>query len=147
MKQNLYKKIEQTLKKWKRHDKKEKKRCQKAYPDWEDNDKNFYDLKYIFGVTDDMKIAEDFVPLTFLDLIYDRRTRQYEIVINHDTPSNKIIQGLVMTYNAYSHCKNGGFQVQSFDGDIWSAPTMAELMSQLDLFLAGYSVIYPTARS
>lgn len=144
MKDKLLKKTEKQLKKWKKETFKEKRRCKKSYPDWTDTDDNFLDLKYIFGVCEDLTIARNFIPLTILEVVYDRQSKKYYLNYYPEYPEDLIIKAFITYIQYYRQMfpkEKNNMTLQKINGDIFSAESELELFQKIDWFLAGYCEI------
>ena len=61
---------------------KEKKRCAKLYPDWNDDDYNALDNKFIWGVTEELSAEASFATNNIVTIYYNRSNKKYYLSID-----------------------------------------------------------------
>ena len=93
---------------------------------------------------EDLTIARDFIPLTILEVVYDRSTKKYCLVYGSDYREDLIIQAFVTYVQYYRQIfskEKNTMTLQKIRGDLFSADSELELFQKIDLFLAGYCEI------
>ena len=138
-----------------RRSKKEKKRCQKLYADWKDDEYNCGPLKYIWGIKsyDDLTLSEpNFYTLNDLDIYYNRDNKLYmldlETIYSFETVADRInyLNRLLDTFREYM-VTNSLFD-SNYDpfflyvynyGKMFEAESLTELYYKFKIFVTGYS--------
>lgn len=129
------------------------------YSDWKDDEYNYGDLKFIWGVIAADNLSSPVANLhtmNDIDIVYDRKRKLYllgiEMLYYFDSPSDKI-EYLDDMLNAFTDFMNeNNYDKDSseskehllmcdymFDG---SAKTIEELYIQFRIFVEGYKKIY-----
>ena len=134
---------------------KEKKRCQKLYADWKDDEYNCGPLKYIWGIKsyDDLTLSEpNFYTLNDLDIYYNRDNKLYmldlETIYSFETVADRInyLNRLLDTFREYMST-NKLFE-SNYDpfflyvynyGKMFEAESLTELYYKFKIFVTGYS--------
>lgn len=138
-----------------RRSKKEKKRCQKLYADWKDNECNCGPLKYIWGIKsyDDLTLSEpNFYTLTDLDIYYNRDNKLYmldlETIYSFETIADRInylnrlldtFRDYMVTNKLFDSNYDPFFLYRYNDGKMFEAESLTELYYKFKLFVTGYS--------
>ena len=151
LKNNLNKETKEDL----RRSKKEKKRCQKLYADWKDDEYNCGSLKYIWGIKshDDLSANKaNFYTLNDLDIYFNRDNRLYmlglETIYSFETVADRIsyLNRLLDTFREYM-VTNDLFD-SNYDpfflylynyGKMFEAESLTELYYKFKIFVTGYS--------
>ena len=151
LKNNLNKETKEDL----RRSKKEKKRCQKLYADWKDDEYNCGPLKYIWGIKshDDLSANKaNFYTLNDLDIYFNRDNRLYmlglETIYSFETVADRInyLNRLLDTFKDYM-VSNSLFD-SNYDpfflylynyGKMFEAESLTELYYKFKIFVTGYS--------
>ena len=151
LKNNLNKETKEDL----RRSKKEKKRCQKLYADWKDDEYNCGPLKYIWGIKshDDLSANKaNFYTLNDLDIYFNRDNRLYmlglETIYSFETVADRInyLNRLLDTFKDYMG-SNSLFD-SNYDpfflylynyGKMIEAESLTELYYKFKIFVTGYS--------
>ena len=60
----------------------EKKRCAKLYPDWNDDNYNALDNKFIWGVTEELSTEASFATNNIVVIYYNRSNKKYYLSID-----------------------------------------------------------------
>ena len=150
------------LKKELKHNLKEKKRCQKLYNDWVDNEFNMGPLKFIFAVTSNtnnyLNNIKDQLPsfntLNDLLIYYNRDTKKYllNIEIGYNKKDESDIDYLFRlnhefqvfmdqqgkSVNLFGNLDSKLFNFINNDMDYWIADTLEELYYKFYVFVSGY---------
>lgn len=129
--------IDHKLKKEFEFYKKEAERCARSYSDWKDDDFNFLDNKYIWGVAIEGKSAgpASFQTLNYLDLYYNRKTKLYFLNVdfshwaNPDWKDSDYLTSLLHSLRDYVE----SVTEESLSTKRYPLSTF-ELYSELDLF-------------
>lgn len=123
----------------------EKRRCAELYPDWKDDKYNCGPNKFIWGLTEDEKVAESFEDLTILMVYYNRDTKNYFLQL--DLEKIKDIGRLKVLMLLWICDMEEKVDLDSFnkldksifnDGIQFKAPTLSELYLQFKIFVNGY---------
>ena len=77
---NFY--IKKEMKRARKQYKKEKKRCQALYPDWEDNEFNMLDTQFIWGYNRNRKVVPSFLSWDDAMVYYNRKTKLFYMTID-----------------------------------------------------------------
>ena len=133
---------------------KEKKRCQKLYDDWVDNEFNMGPLKFIFAVTSIKNQTPSFNTLNDLLIYYNRDTKKYllDIDIGHNKKNESDIDYLFRLNHEFqvfmdqqdksvNSFKNLDSKLSNFinnDMNYWVADTLEELYYKFYIFVSGY---------
>ena len=150
-------KIAKSTKKELKQAKKEKLRCQKLYPDWEDNEFNCGPLKFIWGVKswDDLTTQEaNFFTLNDLDICYNRDTKKYLLGLETALQFKCVDEKITYLDNLMNKFENfmkdsENFQ-NSFDpyflylynnGELFIADTLTELYYKFKIFVNGFKYL------
>lgn len=139
-----------------RRSKKEKKRCQKLYADWKDDEYNCGPLKYIWGIKsyDDLSETRDanFYTLNDLDIYFNRDNKLYmlslETIYSFETVADRIkyLNRLLNTFREYMI--NNSLFDSNYDpfflyiynyGKMFEAESLTELYYKFKIFVTGYS--------
>ena len=150
-KNNLSKETKEDL----RRSKKEKKRCQKLYADWKDDEYNCGSLKYIWGVKshDDLTLNDaNFYTLNDLDIYFNRDNKLYmlglETIYSFDNNEDRInyLNRLLAAFRKYMATNDlfdsnydPFFLYRYNDGNIFAGNSITELYYKFKLFVTGYS--------
>ena len=128
---------------------KEKRKCAKLYPDWEDNEFNLLEKKYIWGSDH----GKDSSFLTWDDayVYYDRRSRQYYLEIDVSMPGHNCPEAARIELGRLYRCKEGfrnfllenGLEVHSriYFTDLergLCAPSLPMLFAQFEVLINAY---------
>lgn len=128
---------------------KEKKRCQKTYSDWKDDEYNCGPLKYVWGILPGGDDADNFYQLTDLDIYYNRDTQKYllglETIYKFDTIEAKFSYLDNLCNCFFNHLKgNFDSNVDPFylymynDGNLFQADSETELYYKFKIFVEGF---------
>jgi hypothetical protein len=127
---------------------KEKKRCQKLYSDWKDDEYNCGPLRYIWGIQHNGEDTNNFNTLNDLDICFNRDTKKYilsldsmvimspELTKHHlefllDKFSKLIGDKLEYNFNPYG--------LNMYDtGELFIADSLTELYYKFKIFVKGY---------
>ena len=131
---------------------KEKKRCQRIYPDWKDDAYNCGPLKYIWGVLPNGDDADNFYQLTDLDIYYNRDTKKYmlgvETICKFETVEDSINYLDNLCNRFYDYLKNdfdpniNPFNLYTYnDGNLFQAESLSALYYKFKIFVEGYKHI------
>ena len=125
--------------------KNEKERCSKLYDDWKDDKYNCGANKFIWGLTEDEKVAESFEDLTILMVYYNRDTKNYFLQLDLEKIKDLGRVKLLMMFwlcdmkekvnlDSFNKLDKSIFN----DGIQFKAPTLSELYLQFRIFVNGY---------
>ena len=151
LKNNLNKETKEEL----RRSKKEKKRCQKLYADWKDDEYNCGPLKYIWGVKshDDLTLNDaNFYTLNDLDIYFNRDNRLYmlglETIYSFDNNGDRInylnrlldaFKEYMITNDLFDSNYDPFFLYVYNCGKMFEAESLTELYYKFKIFVIGYS--------
>ena len=155
----VFKKVDKYIKNNLKKSTKEKRRCQKLYPDWKDDEYNCGPLKYIWGVKshDDLTLNNaNFCTLNNLDIYYNRDTRKYLLNIdfifnftNKKDENIKYLNNLLDEFKDYileSNLFNVNFDpsfIYLYDnGELFIADSLTELYYKFKIFVKGYKQLW-----
>lgn len=123
----------------------EKKRCAELYPDWKDDKYNCGPNKFIWGLTEDEKIAESFEDLTIIMVYYNRDTKKYFLQLDLEMIKDLGRVKLLMLFWLQDHIeKITRTNIYSIDKSLFNdgipfrASTLSELYLQFNIFVNGY---------
>lgn len=129
--------------------KKEKLRCKKLYPDWEDNDFNCGPLKFIWA--ESTTINPSFSTLNDLIIYYNRDTEHYLLDIDitkefHSAEQRVLYLEACLTAFKNYLIKENKFELKfnpyNFDcyhrGELFEGMTLTELYYKFKIFVKGY---------
>ena len=139
-----------------RRSKKEKKRCQKLYADWKDDEYNCGTLKYIWGIKSYDDLSEtnkaNFYTLNDLDIYFNRDNKLYmlslETIYSFETVADRInyLNRLLDTFREYMVTNDlfdsnydPFFLYRYNDGNIFAGNSITELYYKFKIFVTGYS--------
>jgi hypothetical protein len=128
----------------------------RKYSDWEDNEYNCGDLKFIWGVKsyDDLsKSAANFNTMNDIEILYNRNTKMYNLSFetiyefkNGKYDEIRYLRSLLrslasfMRKNHYSTSEDYNFQC--WDNNLFEAKSISELYTKFKVFVDGYEAVY-----
>ena len=135
-----------------KHARKERKRCKKRYPDWEDNEYNCGPLKYIWGIQSNGQDADNFYQLTDLDIYYNRDTNKYMLgletiyIFDNNQARRDYLENLGTRFYEYMKDKFDStvdpFHLYKYnDGNLFQADSLTELYYKFKIFVKGYQLL------
>lgn len=127
------------------------------YPDWEDNEYNFDNLKFIWGIKswDDLSSCDaNLYTMNDIEILYDRDTKEYALDIetiyqfkDGKDGEVKYLDGLLNAFTKYMEENNldmdepfGFWNCQP--NNFWRAKSIPELYTSFRLFVEGYKSLY-----
>lgn len=127
------------------------------YPDWEDNEYNCENLKFIWGIKswDDLcDCGANFHTMNDIEIAYDRDTKEYALGIetvyqfkDGKDDEAKYLDALLNAFTKYMK-KNKLNMDEPFDfwncqsNNFWRAKSIPELYTSFRLFVEGYKLLY-----
>lgn len=144
--------MDRVLRKELRQAEKEKKRCKKQYPDWEDNEYNCGPLKYVWGVQSNSQDATNFYQLTDLDIYYNRDTTKYilglETLYVFETNQARLDYLDNLLFRFYNYLRDqfdstvDPFHLYQYNnGNLFEADSLTELYYKFKIFVKGYQLL------
>ena len=132
--------------------KKEKKRCQKLYSDWKDDEYNCGPLKFIWGVLSPDNMSSDTsntYTLNDLDIMYNRDTHKYllglETIYSFSTYEENLtyLNSLLNQFYKFVKIQLDAniepFSLHQYnDGNLFIADSITELYYKFKIFVKGY---------
>lgn len=119
----------------------QRKHCRELYSDWEDDEFNCADNKFIWGISHQPNQIASFCTLNYIQVYYNRQYKLYYLDLDLDmNPS--MVESVFGQFAAYIYLEGGNvdkkLSLEEVGLDLFSAQSLEDLFAKFKIFTYGY---------
>ena len=119
----------------------QRKRCQKLYPDWKDDEFNCADNKFIWGISYNPECTPSFSTLNYIQIYYNRKFKIYYLDLDPEINCSSL-KNIANRFEAYVALeglnRNKKLSIEEVGLDLFSATSLEDLLFKFKIFVLGY---------
>lgn len=119
----------------------QRKRCQKLYPDWKDDEFNCAENKFIWGISYNPEHTPSFSTLNYIQVYYNRKFKIYYLDLDPEIDCENLKRA-ASRFEAYVALeglnRDKKLSIEEVGLDLFSAASLEDLLFKFKIFVLGY---------